>query len=170
LDVPIQPGSHPELDTTGYLRDDDIQLYQQSYIGVLRWAVELGRVDLAHVAGLMARFSAAPPEGHMCVGLRVFAYCKKHNESKVMFNPAPKDFRRIRWTYHDRSQFYPDVRGEVLPVDQPEPLGKEVQVNMFCDAAHATCHVTQRLTTGTIMFINGAPILWYSKRQNTIWE
>jgi hypothetical protein len=64
LDVPIQAGSHPELDTSRFLDDDDIQLYQ-SYIGVLRWAVELGRIDLAHSAGVMACFSAAPREGHM---------------------------------------------------------------------------------------------------------
>jgi Reverse transcriptase (RNA-dependent DNA polymerase) len=64
LDVPIPPGSHPELDTTNFLRDDDVQLYQ-SYIGILRWAVELGRIDIAHVAGALARFSAAPREGHM---------------------------------------------------------------------------------------------------------
>jgi hypothetical protein len=39
LDVPIQAGSHPELDTSRFLDDDDTQLYQ-SHIGVLRWAVE----------------------------------------------------------------------------------------------------------------------------------
>jgi hypothetical protein len=37
LDVPIQSGSHPELDTSRFLDDDDTQLYQ-SYTGVLRWA------------------------------------------------------------------------------------------------------------------------------------
>jgi hypothetical protein len=39
---------------------------------------------------------------------------------------------------------------------------------MFCDAAHATCLSTRRSTTGIIIFINGSPISWYSKRQNTI--
>jgi hypothetical protein len=116
----------------------------------------------------MARFSAAPREGHMYVVLRVFAYCKKHNESKVMFDPVAKYFSRIRWSSHDWSQFYPDLRGKVLPADQPEQSGRAVQINMFCDAAHATCHVTRRSTTGIIIFINGAPISWYSKRQNTI--
>ncbi len=39
LDVPIPHGTHPELDTTTFLDDDNTQLYQ-SYIGVLCWAVE----------------------------------------------------------------------------------------------------------------------------------
>jgi hypothetical protein len=54
----VQAGSHPELNDIHFLKDYDVQLYQ-SYIGILCWAVELGRVDLAHVAGAMARFSAA---------------------------------------------------------------------------------------------------------------
>jgi hypothetical protein len=76
LDVLIQPGSHPELDDTPFLEDDDVQLYQ-SYIGVLRLAVELDRIDLAHVAGAMARFSAAPRNRHLWILLRILAYCKK---------------------------------------------------------------------------------------------
>jgi hypothetical protein len=64
LDEPIEPGSHPELDDTGFLEDDDVQLYQ-SYIGVLQWAVELGRIDVAHVDGAMACFSAAQRKGHL---------------------------------------------------------------------------------------------------------
>ena len=35
---------------------------------------------------------------------------------------------------------------------------------MFCDASHAT----DLITTGIILFLDGIPIKWYSKRQNTI--
>jgi hypothetical protein len=167
LDVPIQAGSHPELDTSKFLEDDDVQLYQ-SYIGVLRWAVELRRIDLAHVAGAMARLSAAPRQGHLYTVLRIFAYCKKHLESKVVFDPMPRDFANVHWVSHDWKQFYPDLIGEVLPYNRPRARGRSVQVNMFCDAAHGTCHVTRRSTTGIIFFINGAPISSYRKRQNTI--
>jgi hypothetical protein len=31
-----------------------------------------------------------------------------------------------------------------------------------------TCNITRRSTTGIMLFINGAPIIWYSNRQNTI--
>ena len=167
LDTPMLAGSHPELDDSKFLNDDETHLYQ-SYIGILRWAVELGRVDLAHSAGVMARFSAAPREGHMVDVMRIFAYCKKHPDSKLVFDPLVKDFDDVEWVQHDWKQFYPDINGEVLPSWQPKALGHEVQINIFCDAAHATCHTTRRSTTGIIIFINGAPISWYSKRQNTI--
>jgi hypothetical protein len=57
---------------------------------------------------------------------------------------------------------------EVIPSDAPEPLGEPVQTNMFCDASHATDLVTRRSMTGIIFFLNGTPINWYSRRQNTI--
>ena len=50
----------------------------------------------------------------------------------------------------------------------PEARGKMVSINMFCDAAHATCLDTRRSTTGVIFYLNNAPVIWYSKRQNTI--
>ena len=167
LDVPLPPGIHPEVDDTPFLDDNDTQLYQ-SYVGVLRWAVELGRIDITHAAGVMARFSAAPRQGHMYCVLRILAYCKKHIESKIVFDPQEKDFDDIEFANADWKMFYPDIDGEVLPLNRPKPLGNPVQINMFCDAAHATCHLTRRSTTGIILFINGAPISWYSKRQNTI--
>ena len=167
LDTPLPAGVHPELDDSPMLDDDDTQLYQ-SYVGLLRWAVELGRVDIAHSAGVMARFSAAPRQGHLYYVLRILAYCKKHIVSKIVFDPQAKDFDDINWVSSDWKQYYPDVDGEILPPKRPTPLGNPVQINMFCDAAHATCHVTRRSCTGIIFFINGAPISWYSKRQNTI--
>ena len=39
---------------------------------------------------------------------------------------------------------------------------------MPVDADHAGCRVTRRSHTGIIIFVNRAPILWYSKRQNTV--
>ena len=39
---------------------------------------------------------------------------------------------------------------------------------MFCDANHAGDMVTRRSQSGIILYVNGAPITWYSKRQNTV--
>jgi hypothetical protein len=130
--------------------------------------VELGRVDISHSAGMMARFSACPREGHLFTVLHIFGYCKKHLESRIVFDPLEKLHDGVEWVTHDWKQFYPDITGEVMPPGRPKPRGKAVQINIFCDAAHATCHMTQRSTTGIMIFINGSPTSWYSKRQNTI--
>ena len=64
LDTPEPTDFHPEIDQTDFLDEDNLWLYQ-SYIGILRWATELGRVELTHTAATMAKFSTAPRQGHL---------------------------------------------------------------------------------------------------------
>jgi hypothetical protein len=46
VDTPAPTNFHPEIDDSDFLDEDGTTLYQ-SYIGILRWAIELGRIDLA---------------------------------------------------------------------------------------------------------------------------
>ena len=57
---------------------------------------------------------------------------------------------------------------EELPSDMSEPLGEAVKVTAFIDSDHAGNLVTQRSQTGYILFCNQVPIIWYSKKQNTV--
>jgi hypothetical protein len=50
----------------------------------------------------------------------------------------------------------------------PIPLGKPTQMNMFCYASHASDLVMHRSTTGFLIYLCGTPVVWYSKRQNTV--
>ena len=50
----------------------------------------------------------------------------------------------------------------------PKPLGRSVNINSFVDADHAGNLATRRSHTGILIFVNMAPITWYSKRQNTV--
>jgi hypothetical protein len=85
----------------------------------------------------------------------------------VVFDPVKRDFSNVNWVGYDWQQFYPDIKGEVMPIGRPKPGGKSVQITIFCDTASGTCHATRRSITGIVKFINGAPIQAYSKRQNT---
>ena len=123
IETPCRTKYKPELDDTPFLDDDNHQIYQ-SYIGILRWAVELGRVDLCHAVGTMARFSAAPRKGHLVNVLRIITYAKKYRESKLVFDHLKKDFSTIPWTSKDWGDFYPDVGREVQPPGAPKPRGK----------------------------------------------
>ena len=49
----------------------------------------------------------------------------------------------------------------------PEPLGRSVSTHAFVDANHAGNVVTRRSHSGIIIYVNNAPIIWFSKRQNT---
>ena len=43
-----------------------------------------------------------------------------------------------------------------------------VQLNCFVDADHAGNQITRRSHTGVLLFVCCAPIIWYSKQQNTV--
>jgi hypothetical protein len=50
----------------------------------------------------------------------------------------------------------------------PEPKGKGVNTSCFVDADHAGNVITRQLHTGFFIYVQNAPIIWFSKRQNTV--
>lgn len=50
----------------------------------------------------------------------------------------------------------------------PEPRGHAVDITCFVDANHAGNLVTRRSHTGILIYVQNAPILWFSKKQNTV--
>ena len=162
---PMQTSYRPELDSSPAL-DPDRATYYQNLIGILRWAVELGRIDIhVHVA-LLSQYLAHPRQGHMDQVLHIFSYLKAHKRSKTVLDDSwiswNNRFQTVDW--HD---FYTDAK-EAIPGNAPEARGHEVQINCFVDADHAGNSVTRRSHTGILIYINSAPITWYSKRQNTV--
>ena len=67
----------------------------------------------------------------------------------------------------DWKDLYGDVEEE-LPPRMQEPRGNLVIISAFVDADHAGNVVTRRLHTCIIIFVQNAPIIWFSKRQNTV--
>ena len=57
--TPLSSGYRPELYTSPKLKKEGLQRYQQ-LIGILRWAVELGRVDILLETSLMSTHLALP--------------------------------------------------------------------------------------------------------------
>ena len=62
--TPMQSSFVPELDQTPELSADDTTLYQEM-IGMLRWATELGRVDILHEISILSQYQSSPREGHL---------------------------------------------------------------------------------------------------------
>ena len=60
----------PEMDVTAKLKADGIQYFQE-LIGVLRWACEIGRVDILLETYLLSTHLASPRIGHL---EQVFTY------------------------------------------------------------------------------------------------
>mgnify|MGYP003331585170 FL=1 len=76
----------PELDVTPELTQRYAS-YFQSLIGVLRWIVELGRVDVCLECSLLSSHLALPREGHLEQLLHIFAYLQCHHNAELAFDP-----------------------------------------------------------------------------------
>jgi hypothetical protein len=163
---PLPYGYRPEVDVSEELQAKDISLYQQ-YIGVLRWACELGRVDILTEVSMMSSHMAMPRKGHMEALYSIFAYLRKHENSTLVFDDARADIDERRFTEVNWKDFYGDV-DEAIPPNAPVPRGRGVKMSCFVDADHAGNLATRRSQTGVLIYLNKAPIVWYSKRQNTV--
>ena len=63
--------------------------------------------------------------------------------------------------------FYRDIQ-EDLPPNIMYPRYSYISIYLFVGANHAVNVVTRRSHTGIIMFIQNTPIIWFSKKQNTV--
>lgn len=97
----------------------------------------------------------------------MFAYLKSHDHSRLVLDPSCPKIDEAHFVKHDWTDFYHGAK-EPIPSNAPEPRGKSVVISCFVDANHAGDRVTRRSHTGVLLFCNRAPILWYSKQQNTV--
>ena len=164
--TPFSCGYRPELDGSKEL-DGERTNYFQGLIGVLRWICELGRIDILVPVSLMSRYLVSPREGHLQEIFHLFGYLKCKHRSTLVFDDTEPTFENALFKECDWKEFYPDA-AEGIPSNAPEARGKSVSTTCFVDADHAGCQVTRRSHSGVILFVNRAPITWFSKRQNTV--
>ena len=75
--TPLTTFYRPELDVSPELNPGDSSYYM-SLVGILRWIVELGRVDICLEVSMMSSHMAMPREGHLKELLHIFAYLGKY--------------------------------------------------------------------------------------------
>ena len=108
-----------------------------------------------------------PREGHLEAVFHMFAYLKNKHNARVIFDPSYPNINLLQFKDCDWKGMYGEVK-EALPPNAPKPRGKEVDLRLFVDSDHAAETRTRRSRTGFIVYMNMAPILWYSKRQPTV--
>ena len=168
-ETPLRTSYRPELDTSPELGPTD-SAYYQSLIGILRWMVELGRVDICLETSMMSSHLALPREGHLEQVLHMFAHLKKYHNTEMVFDPSEPMideslFEAKDWT----STEFGHVQGkEELPSNMPQPRGLGFIVHAKVDADHASDTVTRRSRTGFLVWINSALVYWMSKKQTSV--
>ena len=166
--APIASNYKAELDETTELKREDITYYQE-LIGIVRLSTEIGRVDILLEVALLSTYQASPRIGHMEQLLHIFAFIKYKPKLTIYFDPniPPIDSSIFKMNAGEFKAYYRDTEGKDPP-RMPRPKGRSVKMTAFVDASHGANKVTRRSHTGYILFLNRAPITWYSKRQNTV--
>ena len=168
-ETPIPSSYRPELDISQELGLQDAAYYM-SLIGVLRWIVELGRVDICLEVSMMSSHLALPREGHLRSVLQIFAYLKKYHNAEMVFDPSDPVVDYLAYEAKDwTSSEFGHVQGiEEIPSNTPEPRGMGFTMIAKVDADHGGDMITRKSRTGFIVYLNCSPIHWLSKKQTSI--
>ncbi len=86
--TPLLSGYHPEIDVSSKLGESEAS-YFPSLVGVLRWIVELGRVDINVQVLMMSLHLALPRAGQLKEIYHIVAYLKAHLNTGMVFDPTP---------------------------------------------------------------------------------
>ena len=96
----------------------------------------------------------------------------KLNPGIVVFDPKYQDIDDIlsedqskviyQWRY-----FYPEAI-DSLPRGMPEPLGNTFQIIFYVDSNHTENLLNRQSHSVILIYVDNTPLIWYSKRQNTV--
>jgi hypothetical protein len=89
-------------------------------MSILRWIVELGRLDISVRVVMLSSYLVNPRVGHMEALYYIFGYLKSHDRSTMVFddvylNWINADFPSFEWI-----EFYPHAH-EDIPPNAPPP-------------------------------------------------
>jgi hypothetical protein len=155
-DNPFPYDYHPELDQSEPF-DPECSSFYQHLIGVMRWMVELRRIVIATKVSLLSSHLAYPRVGHLEEALHIMSYLRQKHNSRLIFDPTYPKIDMGMFPQYNWTNFYGNIE-EAIPVDMPEPLGKDVDVRMMCDSDHAGDRRTRLSCTGFLIYCNMALI------------
>lgn len=84
---PFKTDYRPEIDISTILLQSEAN-YFQSLIGILRWIVELGRIDITVEVSMMFSIMVMPRKCHLKQLLHIFAYLKQKYNSETALDPT----------------------------------------------------------------------------------
>ena len=85
----------PEIDISAELGHDQATQFQQM-IGILRWLIEQGRIDVITEVSLISSFNVNPREGHLEAAYCVFEYLYNHmNGGHIVFDDCLTEVKEV---------------------------------------------------------------------------
>jgi hypothetical protein len=135
-------GYKPQLDESPELDPTRANFYQ-SQIGILRWCVELGRIDIITELSMLSTYLCFPREGHLDAVFHVFVYLGLYHNARVVFDPTYPDVAMGTFIKTDWKSMCGYVK-EMIHSGAPITRGKEVYLRLFVDSDYAGEQFTRR--------------------------
>lgn len=124
-------------------------------------------MDILVPVAMFSPCLAAPArEGHLDQVFHLFAYLEQCGRSTVLFDDSCPQFDESRFAKCEWAEFCPGAH-EPVPPNAPELRGRSITISFFVDADHG-CRVRRRSHSGVLIYLNRAPVIWLSERQNTV--
>ena len=120
-------------------------------------------METSTLASMMANHRV----GHLDAVYHMFEFLEKHHSGVTVFDPTEPDINQSQFPTQDWSASAYGECKEEIPSNAPKPRGLGFTSRAFVDSDHAGDTVTRRSRTGFIIFLNSAPIYWYSKKQGS---
>ena len=145
---PFTTNYRPEVDVSAELETHEASYYQ-SLTGMLRWIVELGRVDIE--LSMMASMMASPMSGYLKQLYHIFAYLKKHHNAEMLFDPSYPNINENLFPKYDWGHTVYSHAKELIPNNAPKAKGFGFTIIAFVDSDHAGDIITRKSRTGFIV-------------------
>ena len=116
---PFNMGHDTELDTSPEL-DSDAMSHYLTFIGILTWMIELGRIDIIMEVSLLSSHIALPIEGHSEAAINVMAHVGQKYNSRLVYDSTYPEIDHSVFKKCDWLEFYRDAK-EPIPVNVPQP-------------------------------------------------
>ena len=124
-ETPMQSTYRPELDVSQELSTKESSYYQ-SLTGVLRWIVELARINICLEVSMMSSHLALLREGHLDQVFQIFTYLKKYHNAELVYDPSDPVVNEHEFEQRDwmASEFGHLQGVEVVPPNMSEARGR----------------------------------------------
>ena len=95
-------GYDPELDISPEL-ESDAASYYLTIISILRWMIELGRIDIMTKVFLLSSHVVLPREGHFYAAVLVMTHVGQQFNSRLVYDPLYSEinhsvFKKFDWS------------------------------------------------------------------------
>ena len=142
---------------------------------MLRWLIELGRVDILTEVSCLSEHLCYQREVHIDDVYRIFRYLQKNlvkNPGRMaydhMYEPTDGNvFEVVGRDLDEWKYFYPNDQ-ENMTRHMSEALGNYAVIKSYVDANHSGNMANRRSNSGIIIYVNNPPIIWYIKLQNVV--